>query len=187
MRVRASNRRIRWTLPLIGLALIVLSARLVQVQWIQRDRFFAHSHQHRTSLTSRATRGAILDRNGKQLAVTRDVYSLCIYPRYYRDLADRSRIDATDIDARKQRLASVLASELGIAKEDLLADISSPKGFAWVRRHIEGAVILRIEQSLKEGGIGWWPRSGLDYVAEETRAYPRGALAAHVPIQIELD
>ena len=45
---------------------------------------------------------------------------------------------------------------------------------------MEHKVIARIEADMKAAGLGWWPRSGLDFEVEERRYYPRGSLAAQV-------
>ncbi|MBI2401216.1 MAG: penicillin-binding protein 2 [Gemmatimonadetes bacterium] len=76
-----------------GLAIVAVVARAAQVQLVQGANYRAKARQQRTErVVLPARRGAIYDRNGVPLALTRDVYHLGVAPR---ELRDRARDAAT--------------------------------------------------------------------------------------------
>lgn len=85
-----------------GLAVVAVVARAAQVQLVRGAAYRAHAHTQRTErVVLPARRGAIYDRNGVPLALTRDVYHVGVAPRELRNRA---------------RDAAVLARALGLAR-----------------------------------------------------------------------
>src|SRR3990172_11243348 len=83
------THRLSWRLSVLMLALLLgaigVVARLVQVQIIDHDYYAAQAadeHLHRTVV--RATRGAILDRNGYPLATSVTAFDVYVDPRSWR-------------------------------------------------------------------------------------------------------
>jgi cell division protein FtsI (penicillin-binding protein 3) len=72
-----------------GLAIVAVVARAAQVQLVEGAAYRAKAREQRTErVVLPARRGAIYDRNGVPLALTRDVYRVGVAPR---ELRDRSR------------------------------------------------------------------------------------------------
>ena len=77
-----------------GLAIVAVVARAAQVQLVEGAAYRARAREQRTErVVLPARRGAIYDRSGVPLALTRDVYHVGVAPR---ELRDRAR-DATTI------------------------------------------------------------------------------------------
>jgi len=173
------TRRLRLILVVTQLLFLVLVGRLFQIQWAQTDRFDAKSAQQHTAVVEKVKRGAIYDRNYRELALTKTVYSIGVYPGYYRDLLARGNRNPEEVERRKAALGEILAENTGLSLTHVMNLLNSPKGFEWVQRRVEFSVILRIEEAMRARKLGWFPRSAAQYEAEEQRFYPRGSLAAH--------
>lgn len=171
--------RLRFILGVTQLLFLVLVGRLFQIQWAQSERFEARSAQRYTALVEKIKRGTIYDRNYHELAFTQTVYSIGVYPDYYRDLIRRGSQDPQQVERRKMLLGEILAENTRIPLEQIMSLLNSPKGFEWVQRRVDFSVILRIEEAMRAHKLGWFPRSAAQYEIEEKRFYPRGSLAAH--------
>ncbi len=113
--------------------------------------------QFETSIQIRTRRGAILDRNGHELAASVPSYSLFADPKLIQNHWDAA-----------SRLAKVLkVPSRSIRKR--LKDKS--KRFVWLRR--------QVPQSLKDT-ILQWKVAGLGFIEEPKRVYPNGNLLSQV-------
>jgi cell division protein FtsI (penicillin-binding protein 3) len=141
----------------LGAAFILIELRLVQLQVLQsaRLRRAARSQQERV-IKLDPKRGAIYDRNGKELALSVDVDSV---------VADPARVPNASAAARK------LAGALGVRFEEVRAKLRGGRRFAWIERKIRPAERAAVERLGLEG---------IDFVAESKRFYPKKTLAAHV-------
>jgi cell division protein FtsI/penicillin-binding protein 2 len=173
------QRRLRVILLATQLLFVLLVGRLFQIQWAQSDRFDAGSAQQRIAVVEKVKRGAIYDRNYHELALTKSVYSVGVYPGYYRDLIERANRRPEDVERRKTALGEILAENTGLPLTRVMSLLNSAKGFEWIQRRVEFSVILRIEEAMRAHKLGWFPRSAAQYEVEEKRFYPRGSLAAH--------
>jgi cell division protein FtsI (penicillin-binding protein 3) len=109
--------------------------------------------QFETSIQIRARRGAILDRNGKELAASVPSYSL---------FADPKLIKAPRYLARK------LASTLRLRYSELAKRLKlKNRRFIWLKRQLP-------EKQMAE--IRAWNEPGLGFVEESKRIYPNGNL-----------
>ncbi len=108
-------------------------------------------------LTVPARRGAILDRNGVELAVSEDAVTVFAHPFLIDDPA---------------RVAAKLAPLIGRPEDELLKKLTDrDSGFVYLRRRVDASRGHRIE----ELGI-----EGIDTVVEPKRTYPQGELASQV-------
>ncbi len=107
-------------------------------------------------------RGTILDRVGRELAVSTDAYSIYAV-----------RAEMQDPDGA----AAVLARALELGADQVRARLSED-GFVLVRRRVAPDVADRV-RAMDLGGV--------HLVAESKRFYPRGSLAAHVLGFVVLD
>jgi cell division protein FtsI (penicillin-binding protein 3) len=141
----------------VGAGLLAIFARCAHLQVIRAPELMdqARSQQERT-ITLDPLRGPILDRNGKELAVSVDVDSVFAEPGAVDDAAGSAR-----------RLAPIV----GLPASELRERLASDRHFVWVKRKITPELRRRIE-ALKIAGVG--------FVRESRRYYPKRALAAHV-------
>ncbi|MCA9558779.1 MAG: transpeptidase family protein [Myxococcales bacterium] len=128
--VEPGPRKGRMLLVSIILAL-AFGGLLVRAWQLQVDR---HEHyvqrsagQHLTRITLRASRGAIHDRHGRELALSADVPSVFAVPRDVRDPAD------------VERLATELSAILGLDADRLRRQLSGRGAFVWLKRHVTPA------------------------------------------------
>jgi cell division protein FtsI (penicillin-binding protein 3) len=85
---------------------VVLLARAGQIQIFQADKWRSMAdRQQRSSETVPAPRGAVLDRDGVQLAVSHETFTVGVAPREIldRDAAVRALVDVLDLTSREAR------------------------------------------------------------------------------------
>lgn len=139
----------------VGFAVIGGKALLLQVYqgpWLSQKA----SDQVEDSLKAVGKRGAILDRRGREMAVSIDVTSIAVRPGHVKDVESAAR-----------DLASVFKRPLPEVRKKL----TSGKPFVWVKRQatpkeVEAVRRLRVP--------------GLEFVAESSRFYPNRTLAAQL-------
>jgi len=155
-----TKTRIRWVI--VGLVIIfgIVGGRLVQLGLVVQD----NSIEGRSREALSASRPAILDRNGLEMAVDIRVPSLYAEPR---------RI--IDVDDAVEKLRTVLPD---LDANWLRTKLSGEKGFVWIKRDLTPEVEDRIYQL----GI-----PGLDFLTESKRFYPGGPEASHILGSVNVD
>ncbi|MGI6778149.1 MAG: penicillin-binding transpeptidase domain-containing protein [Acetivibrionales bacterium] len=144
------------------LALIIRIAyiQIVQGEQLQKEAF----EQQNRGRTLSPKRGAITDRNGKELAISASVETVTVNP--------------TDIKNSSKSLESIadgLSQILGIDKELILSKISKKSMYEVIAKKIEKDVGDKIRRWVEENNI-----SGV-YVDEDSkRYYPNRNLASHI-------
>lgn len=136
---------------------MVVVGRLAQLQLAQGARYRARAQrqqERRIELSPR--RGSILDREGRDLAVSVEVSSVYASPD-----------DVTDPSGEARALAPLV----GMPEKALAAKLRSEKGFVWLARKLDVGVADRVKE-LKLPGIRLVP--------ETRRFYPKGSLAGAV-------
>ena len=106
-------------------------------------------------------RGAIVDRNGRELAVSTMTKSLFVDPNH--------------VD-NPEELAADLAPLTGKTEEEILEDIGVGGGFSWIKRRMEQAEYEAIRTLIREKGYA----NCLGFRDEAKRYYPNDVLAANV-------
>lgn len=106
-------------------------------------------------------RGAIVDRNGRELAVSTMTKSLFVDPNHVENAA---------------QLAKDLAPLVGKTEQDILDDIAVGGGFSWVKRRLEQSEYEAIRALIREKGYSVC----LGFRDEAKRYYPNDVLAANV-------
>jgi cell division protein FtsI (penicillin-binding protein 3) len=155
-----TRARIRWVIVVLVLMFAAVAGRLIQLGLVVQDT----SIEGRARDLITATRPAILDRNGLELAVDIRVPSLFAEPRNIIDPEDAAK-----------GIHSVLP-DLNV---DWLRDrLSGDKGFVWIKRELTPA----IEDKLMQLGI-----PGLDFLTESKRFYPGGSEASHILGAVNID
>ncbi len=138
--------------------------RLVDLQVVRRSFFEEKAHaQHERTLEVRASRGLILDRRRRELAISVPIDSICAQP-----------VEISD----PQAVGSLLARILGVPRRELVKKLSVHHGFCWVARLVEPELADRVRAlNLK----------GIYFQKESKRYYPKGTTAAHVIGAVGLD
>ena len=155
-----TRTRIRWVIAgLVGIFCIV-GGRLIQLGTVVPDNTI--EGQSREAIS--ASRPAILDRNGLEMAVDIRVPSLYAEPR---------RI--IDVDEAVEKLRTVLPD---LDPKWLRAKLSGDKGFVWIKRELTP----EIEDKIYQLGI-----PGLDFLTESKRFYPGGPEASHILGSVNVD
>jgi cell division protein FtsI (penicillin-binding protein 3) len=157
-----TRARIRWVIAALLLIFGVVGARLVQLGMVVTDTTI--EGQARDIIT--ATRPAILDRNGLEMAVDIRVPSL---------FADPRAIAAVGVDTAVEALRSVMPE---LDADWLRKRLSGDKGFVWIQREVTPA----LQEKIMSLGI-----PGLDFVTESKRFYPGGSDAAHILGAVNID
>jgi cell division protein FtsI (penicillin-binding protein 3) len=152
------DRRIGLLFASFLLLFAIAIARTVWVQGVESGRLSADAQsQHTETVPIPGQRGRILDRKGKELAVSEDAADVIATPYQVKDPG-----------AVAQRLAPLL----GVSDTEILnafADGSS--GFAYLARHVD----LPTAAKIRKLGI-----TGISTLPSSRRIYPEGKLAAQV-------
>jgi cell division protein FtsI/penicillin-binding protein 2 len=157
-RTKSSNHRIRLLVVFFGLLFAVALGRAGWIQAVQHDRFATMaSTQHRETIEIPAGRGTIYDRTGEPLAIGEQATTVYADPR--------NVVDA-------QRAAVVAGKLLDLDPLKLYPSLKDrSKGFVYLARKADPMRAASLEKRAIPG-LGFYP--------EELRAYPQGAVAAHV-------
>ena len=153
--------RARLVVTIIGLGWLVLSARLIQLQWVQQEKFAGKAEKQREFVEETPARpGDILDRQGRLLATTLATRSLYVVPAKISD---------------PRQVADALSSVLGLSSDGLTEKIAgnSQRQFLWIKRRLTVAEITAVRQ-LALPKVMWGFRD------EYRREYPQGVVAAQV-------
>ena len=159
-RGKLTRARIRWVIAALFAIFAIVAGRLVQLGLVVTDDTI--EGRARDAIT--ATRPAILDRNGLELAVDIRVPSLFAEPR---------RI--IDVDEATDAILKVLPD---LNRDWLRNRLTGDKGFVWVKRELTPAQ----QERLLNLGI-----PGLDFVTESKRFYPSGNEASHILGAVNID
>ena len=153
--------RTRLVVTLIGLGWVILSIRLVQLQWWQQDKFVGKAEQQREFVEEVVARpGDIVDRQGRLLATTLTARSLYLIP---------AKI------SEPQMFAEALAEPLGLSSDSLYEKVvaNSERQFVWIKRRLTETEV----ESVKRLNL---PKNAWGFRDEYRREYPQGLVAAHV-------
>ena len=139
---------------------LVIVAQLFHLQ-ILRHRFYLKEAQHQSdrTITVRARRGTIMDRNERPFAISVDAPSIYADPSVIRDPREATR---------------ALSRALGYSpseQKELLALLRQDRSFVWIKRQVDPA-IARAVRELRLEGVG--------FETESRRYYPKRDLLSPV-------
>ena len=158
------GKRLRiFAIVLLAWAAVVIG-RLVELQLVQGQRYRARAQrqqERRVEVSGR--RGSIVDREGRDLAVSVEVPSVYAIADEIEDAA---------------AAAAYLAPLVRVPREKIFARLSQARGFVWIARKVETEVADQIRAR---------KLPGIHFVAEPRRFYPKGSLAASVLGYVGLD
>src|SRR6266550_5309993 len=171
-----SFRRTLFVAAFVAFWMLGISARLVYLQVSNHDNLVARAHkQQQEAIETSPTRGAVLDRQERELARTIDTISIFIAP----DEFDKNETQAME---EIGCTAGVLSAVLGLDQRSLVNQIleakESGRRFLWIARRIPPDQA----QTLETMDI-----AGVHTRKEPKRFYPNGSLAANVLGFVGLD
>ena len=151
------DRRIGLLFAGFVVLLVFAMFRAAWLQGVQGSEYRADADgQQRAMVPVPAERGAILDRKGRELAVSEKAETVIATPYQIKN---------------PPKTAAKLASILNLDEDDLLEDLASGSGFAYVAHKVD----LPTAEKVRELGI-----EGIGFVPDSRRIYPEGELAAQV-------
>jgi cell division protein FtsI (penicillin-binding protein 3) len=155
--MRLVERRIGLLFAACLLCLTVVLGRALWLQGVRGGALAAQAASQQTQLvTVPGLRGAILDRRGREMAVSEDAASVYATPYQVKN---------------PQRTAARLAPLLKVSDQELLKALTADNGFSYLGRKVGLSTAHRI-QRMHLRGIGTLPDS--------RRSYPQGDLASQV-------
>ncbi len=136
-------------------------ASLFSLQVLNSEKSLLALTRKESSLFRRG-RGTIVDRKGRDLAVSIDLPSVYADPKFIKD---------------KRETALLLGKALGVKPDDIYRKlVSNPNSrFVWIARQIPQKKGKKVAELIREGKL-----KGVRIIKETKRFYPRGSLAASV-------
>ncbi len=157
----ALQRRIALFLVMLLAMVVILIGRIGWVQFIDGARMTEKvTNQVKDNMVLQSPRGAIYDRNGRELAISSMTKSLYADPIEIKD---------------PESVIPILVPLLEMKPEDIREKLAAGGHFIWLKRMIEPAVAQQIQAAIKEHNI-----KGLAFLEESKRYYPNDTLAAQV-------
>ena len=154
--------RITLVVVVLVLVLILLVGRYGYLQLARGGEYYQKMMaQAGMDFQIQSLRGAVLDRNGKTLAVSNITKSLFVDPNNVSD---------------PESVARDIAPVVGLTEQKILDDIAVGGGFVWIKRHLEYEEYLNVRAVIREKGYG----NCLGFQNEVKRYYPNNELAASV-------
>jgi cell division protein FtsI (penicillin-binding protein 3) len=156
-----SNRRVLYVAIGLVFWMLVVGARLVQLQLGQHQQLSARArNQQLGAIDTSPTRGQVLDRQGRELARSLDTESFFADPR-----------EVTSVNDTARRIAAITGQD----KEDLATKLSEAKDankkFIWLIRRLDLQSATKLDAMNLDGVYSR---------KEPKRYYPNDSLAAHV-------
>src|SRR5207253_5457446 len=120
--------------------MILIGARLVQLQFSQHDDFTARArNQQLSSIETSATRGPVLDRQGRELARSVETASFFADPREIVDSNDTAK-----------QIAAITGQDRNELARRLDAATDAKKQFVWIARRVDVESAKRSEEHTSE-------------------------------------
>ncbi|MEE9524767.1 MAG: penicillin-binding protein 2 [Thermodesulfovibrionales bacterium] len=158
------NKRAVILTTFIAFSFVLLSWRLFDLMLLRHEKFVRRANnQHSQEIEIQVRRGGIYDRRGREFAINIEQKSLYLDP---------SKVES------RSKTAYKLSSLLGVDRRTLVKRLKSGKRFVWVKRKIDGETMRKVEK-LQLSGVG--------FVPESDRIYPRGAIASHLVGFVDID
>ena len=154
----------------IGFWMLVITARLIHLQFSQHDTLADRARQQQQdAIETGAQRGELLDRQERQLARSVQTVSLFLDP---------DGLDAASLECTATELSRVLGLNYQELAKEFHEAQAENRRFLWIARRLDADKAAKIT-ALELPGVG----SRL----EPKRYYPNGSLASHVLGYVGLD
>jgi stage V sporulation protein D (sporulation-specific penicillin-binding protein) len=144
------------------LLLLFLAGRIAWVQFVDGKHLTERSAmQLQESKALQSPRGAIYDRNGRELAISSMTKSVYANPAI--------------LNKEPAELANLLAPALEMKPAVIKERLTQTGNFVWLKRTLENDKAQEIAALIKQ-----YKLTGLEFIEESKRYYPNDSLAAHV-------
>ncbi|MHB9027974.1 MAG: penicillin-binding transpeptidase domain-containing protein [Candidatus Latescibacterota bacterium] len=146
---------------------LALAVKTGIIQIIDHDRHYQKSvNQSTRSVTLKAERGTIMDRNGAQMAVTLNSASYAVWPRKV---------------AEPKAAARVLSEASGLSYDRVMNTLTSKKNYVYLLRNAELETMRRMDAALDSLNDPIRVKTrAFDRLPEQKRRYPLGKIGSHV-------
>jgi cell division protein FtsI/penicillin-binding protein 2 len=148
----------------LAAAALAVAARLGELQVLDANLLRAQARrQHQQVIEIGGRRGSIVDREGREFAVSITTRSLYAHPPRLRKDADRA--------------ARMLAPYIARSESELRALLGSDEPFVWLKRRLDPQTsrdIAKLDPKLI------YPGGPIDFQDEPKRFYPQGTIGVHV-------
>ena len=132
------QQRTTYLVVLLMILILIVIGRYAVLQLVQGSELSERMrYQVGQDYLVQSPRGAILDRNGRELAASTMTKSLFVDPNHVENA---------------QQLAEDLAPLVGKTVDEVLEDINVGGGFSWVKRRMEQSEYEAIRQLIREKG-----------------------------------
>lgn len=147
---------------ILGALFGVMVLRYAWLQLVQGDKLAERMREQVGSdFAIQSPRGTILDRNGREMAVSVMTKSLYVDPNHVKD---------------PDELAANLAPLIDMTEQEILDDINVGGGFVWIKRRMEHDEYEKVRAMIRENKY----TDCLGFRDEAKRYYPNDMLAANV-------
>jgi len=165
------QRRIIFAFIIVVALFSILAFRIGYIQVVATDLYASRAAENQIKdEIIPARRGAILDRNMKELAVSTQSYTIYLRLKPYEG-------DKTDPAARKEQIAyavGLLSETLGIDKADIEKQMNTESSRIRVARDVDKNKMDIIVAGIEEKAL-----NVIEVEEKSSRDYPLGAFAAH--------
>lgn len=173
--LRDGKKRFWRLCKFIFLGVLIVVGRLVWIQLVHGSDMAELSISQTMGINIVSSpRGAIVDRDGEELAVSIMSKSLYADPVA---MEDHPESDAAKTGRNVKRLAAdLLAAPLGISADSLYSDFTIEGArFVWIKRTLSPEMAEKVQLIIKENNL-----PGLHFLEESKRYYTKGTMAAQV-------
>lgn len=173
--LRDGKKRFWRLCKFIFLGVLIVVGRLVWIQLVHGSDMAELSISQTMGINIVSSpRGAIVDRDGEELAVSIMSKSLYADPVA---MEDHPESDAAKTGRNVKRLAAdLLAAPLGISADSLYSDFTIEGArFVWIKRTLSPEIAEEVQRIIKENNL-----PGLHFLEESKRYYTKGTMAAQV-------
>ena len=173
--LRDGKKRFWRLCKFIFLGVLIVVGRLVWIQLVHGSDMAELSISQTMGINIVSSpRGAIVDRDGEELAVSIMSKSLYADPVA---MEDHPESDAAKSGRNVKRLAAdLLAAPLGISAESLYSDFTIEGArFVWIKRTLSPEMAEKVQLIIKKNNL-----PGLHFLEESKRYYTKGTMAAQV-------
>lgn len=158
-----NKKRIAFVFFVFMILLIILSFRMAWIQIVKAEEYTEIATDQQTSdIPIEAKRGAILDRNGKELATSATCYTLWVRPSQLRENNTEDEI---------QKLSEDLSKILDASKKTIKERITRKQALVKVGKYLDKSTADKIRDL---------EISGLEISEDTKRYYPLGTFASQL-------
>ncbi len=161
------KKRLMWFFILASLACTVLAFRVGWIQVVTSEKYSKMAVEQQTrDIPIPAKRGAIYDRNGKELAISAVTNSIWVRPGMIKDATSEEKSLEN-----QEKTAETLAEILNLNEDEVLDTICQDRALIKVAKYVD----KEKADQIRDAGL-----KGIEIVEDVKRYYPMGAFAAQL-------